>query len=135
MEITDGCNAVSAASVPMLEKLPVICAIISFGGFSALAQNHLFAKKCGMRISRLTLYYTIQGTLGLFFTTIAVRVFPASQAAFAAMPATFDTKLLNSTAFFLYAVAILMGLGLILAIVSRLFGKINAKHRPVRIDS
>ncbi len=135
MEITDGCYAVSAVSVPITEKLPFICAIISFGGFSALAQNYLFAKKCGMRISRLTLYYTIQGLLGLFFTTVAVRTVPVAQAAFAPVYSTFDGKILNSSAFFLYAIAVLICLGIVLGIISKVAGMINSKQRPTRIDS
>ncbi len=135
MEITEGCNSVSALSLSVTQKLPVLCAIVSFGGSSALAQNFLFARKCEMRISRLALYNGTQGVLGLFFCTIAIRLIPVPQAAFAQVPTTFDGKLLNSTAFFLYAIAVLMALGLILGIVSFIFGKINARHRPVRIDS
>ena len=135
MEITDGCSAVSTLSLPIAQKLPMLCFILSFGGFSALAQNHLFAKKCGMRLSRLTLYYTIQGIFGLFFTTIALRFFPVAQEAYAPIINTFKGGFLDSATWLLYAILVILGIGCILAIFSKLFGKFNSKHRPTRIDS
>ncbi len=135
MEITDGCSAVSALPISVVQKLPILCAIMSFGGCSALAQNYLFARNCGMRLSRLTLYYSIQGTLGLFITTIAVRIIPIAQAAYAPIPHAFDTMLFSSTVWLFAAIAVLMSLGIVLSVVSCLFTRHNKHHKASRIKS
>ena len=134
-EITEGCNAVCALALPDVQKLPILCAIISFGGFSALAQNYLFARKCGIRIARLALYYTIQGTLGLFFTAVAVRFLPEAQTACVSLPGSFDSRLFGSAEWLIFAVSVLLVLGMLLSVFSTFSGRINGKHRPVRIDT
>ncbi len=128
MEITDGCNAVSALPLSVSQKLPILCAIMSFGGCSALAQNYLFARNCGMRLSRLTLYYSIQGTIGLFITTVAVRFIPIAQPAYAPVPHAFNTMFLGSAGYLLTAIAVLAGLGAVLTLFSYLSKKNNKRH-------
>jgi sporulation integral membrane protein YlbJ len=134
MEITDGCHAVCDLALPAVQKVPILCAIISFGGCSVLSQAYLFAGKCGMRLSRLALYYTVQGIIALFLCTAALRIIPFAQSA--AVPAFggFHEALVTSTANMMTAVASLLGLGCMLSLCSTLFGRTNRRKKPSRIE-
>lgn len=98
-EMTDGCISLCATGYPAVSLLPLLCAIISFGGLCIQSQQALFLAPCGFRFSESLFFKTIQGVLAFALCSFAVRAIPtATVTTVTAMPTlSFTQHLLIST--------------------------------------
>lgn len=128
MEMTSGCLAVCAVDAPVAHKLPVLCAILSFGGACVMAQIHLFASQCGMRVRTLLLFKLFQGVIALGLCTLVLMLFPASASAFAPIgDVRFGTAVLSSMGWF----ALGVGFIFLLSAIMWLFFLLQKKRAPI----
>ena len=82
LEVTTGCRA-ACGSVP----LPVISAILGFGGFSVICQVLPYIDSCKIELRRFISARIINSALNAFFCSQFVRIFPDSTAASAVIGA------------------------------------------------
>lgn len=73
-EVTYGCENAIAAGLP----LPVIAAILGFGGFAVMFQILSYMKNCGMPIKVFVCIKALNGALNAFFCSIFMKFFPES---------------------------------------------------------
>lgn len=127
MEMTSGCLSVCAVDAPIAQKLPVLCAILSFGGACVMAQIHLFAGKCGMRVRTLLLFKLFQGVVALGLCTSALVLFPVSASAFAPVGNVhFGATVLSSMGWFAFGVGFIF----LLSAVMWLFFLLQRRRSP-----
>ena len=125
MEMTNGCLSVCAVNAPVAQKLPVLCALLSFGGTCVIAQIHLFAHPCGMRIRTLLLFKLFQGVVALGLCTLALALFPVSASAFAPIgDVRFGTAVLSSMGWFAFGVGFIF----LLSTMMWLFFLMQTRH-------
>lgn len=98
-EMTDGCLSLCATGYPALSLLPLLCALISFGGLCIQSQQALFLSPCGVRFSESLFFKTVHGVLAFVLCSVCVRAFPtAAVTSVAAAPVfSFGQRLLLST--------------------------------------
>ncbi|MFR7473678.1 MAG: hypothetical protein ACLUVV_03030 [Christensenellales bacterium] len=98
-EMTDGCLSLCAPDTPALSLLPLLCALISFGGLCIQSQQALFLSPCGVRFSESLFFKTVHGVLAFVLCSVCVRAFPtAAVTSVAAAPVfSFGQRLLLST--------------------------------------
>lgn len=71
LEITKGAKCISMATTNLKIAVPLVCFVITFGGFSTFMQSHAFLEKVGMKKSVLLLEKTTQA---VFATALSVVV-------------------------------------------------------------
>jgi len=81
IEMTAGCSAVSSLNEAVSIKLPLIAAIIGFGGLSVHMQTHAVCQKSGLRVMRFWLAKSLQAVLSFGLCALALRLFPLTVAA------------------------------------------------------
>ncbi len=123
LEMTNGCSAVASASVPMAQRVAVLCALISWGGLCIQAQSMLYLSRAGVPLIRFLLGKAVQAALagGL---GAALMALPAVEAAVflptAGLPVSAGQALMSSAAYCAGAVLLVATLAL--------FGKKNAPN-------
>lgn len=63
LEITKGAKAISMASTNLQITVPLICFLVTFGGFSTFMQSYTFLEKVGMKKSTLLIEKTTQALI------------------------------------------------------------------------
>ncbi len=71
-EVTLGCKATISAGLP----LPVLCAVISFGGFAVASQISPYLADCGVKLKTYICWRLAGGAVSAFFCSQLVRIFP-----------------------------------------------------------
>ena len=74
-EVTTGCKSVAATNFP----LPLICAIIGFGGFAVIFQIAPYLQKCGYDLKLFICWRALTGALSAFYCSQIIRLFPDEQ--------------------------------------------------------
>ena len=77
LEVTTGCRTASALSLP----LPVIAAILGFGGFAVHCQVLPDVSACGARLSRFFAFRAVHAALAASFCEVLLHLFPQAQSA------------------------------------------------------
>lgn len=72
-EMTDGCLSLCATGYPAAALLPLLCALISFGGLCVQTQQALFVSPCGLRFSEGLFFKTVHGVLAFSLCSVLVR--------------------------------------------------------------
>lgn len=72
-EMTDGCLSLCATGYPAAALLPLLCALISFGGLCVQTQQALFVFPCGLRFSEGLFFKTVHGVLAFSLCSVLVR--------------------------------------------------------------
>lgn len=108
-EMTDGCLSLCATGYPAAALLPLLCALVSFGGLCIQSQQALFLSPCGLRFSESLFYKCIHGVLAFSLCSFAVRACPLpTVTAVTAAPAfSFGRQLAASTGLMVGAVCVL----------------------------
>lgn len=73
-EVTFGCETASAEGLP----LPIISAILGFGGFAVIFQILTYMKSCGLSLRVFICIKALNGALNAFFCSVLMRIFPES---------------------------------------------------------
>ncbi len=76
-EVTFGCENAAEEGL----ALPVIAAILGFGGFAVIFQILTYAKNCGMPVKVFICIKMLNGALNAFFCSVLMRIFPQSTTA------------------------------------------------------
>lgn len=63
LEITKGAKAISMASTNLKITVPLICFLVTFGGFSTFMQSYTFLEKVGMKKNTLLIEKTTQALI------------------------------------------------------------------------
>lgn len=74
LEVTNGCK-ICAADM----SLPVISAVLGFGGFSVICQCSPYLKECNIRIKNFIASRVLNGALSAFYTFQLLDLFPQAQ--------------------------------------------------------
>ena len=77
LEVTNGCKTASEAGL----SLPVLAAILGFGGLSVHCQVLPDVLACGVPVSRFWAFRALCGALASVYCIVLERVFPVAQAA------------------------------------------------------
>ena len=75
LEVTNGCRTASALSLP----LPVLAAILGFGGAAVHCQALPYVSACGARVSRFLAFRVVHAALSAAFCEALLRLFPQAQ--------------------------------------------------------
>lgn len=78
LEVTTGCGYAVSNGLP----LPVICAILGFGGLAVIFQIAPYTEKCNIQIKTFICVKIINGALSSFFCSQFLKIFPQSTAVF-----------------------------------------------------
>lgn len=73
-EVTSGCENAANEALP----LPVVSAILGFGGFAVILQIITYMKKCKMPLRIFICIKIINGALNAFFCSVLMKLFPRS---------------------------------------------------------
>ena len=73
-EVTFGCETASAEGL----SLPIISAILGFGGFAVIFQILTYMKNCGLSLRVFICIKALNGALNAFFCSVLMRIFPES---------------------------------------------------------
>ncbi len=82
LEVTTGC--VSAAERGL--SLPIISAVLGFGGFAVIFQVGRYMHVCGVQLKKLLCARIINSALNAFFCAQLIRIFPQSETVFSVIP-------------------------------------------------
>ncbi len=75
-EVTTGCeNAVNEGI-----SVPLICALLGFGGFAVIFQIAPYLQNCAYHIKLFICWRAITGALSAFYCSILLKIFPQTQA-------------------------------------------------------
>lgn len=77
-EVTTGCESGIANGL----SLPLICAILGFGGFAVIFQVAPYLEKCDYNLKFFICWRLINGALSAFYCSRIMKLFPDSQAVF-----------------------------------------------------
>ncbi len=78
-EVTLGCENAAAADL----GLPVIAAILGFGGFAVIFQIITYLKNCGIPLRVFICVKALNGALNGFFCSLLMKIFPESTTVYA----------------------------------------------------
>ena len=81
-EVTLGCKATISAGLP----LPVLCAVISFGGLAVASQIAPYLAECGVKMKSYICWQLAGSALSSFFCSQLVKFFPRCAVASASIP-------------------------------------------------
>ena len=73
-EVTSGCENAVTESL----SLPVISAILGFGGFAVIFQVYTYMKNCGIPLRFFICIKALNGALNAFFCSVLMKIFPQS---------------------------------------------------------
>lgn len=73
-EVTTGCVTLTNASMP----IPLICAILGFGGFAVIFQVAPYVEKCSCSLKRFIFWKAVNGILSGFYCSLLLRIYPVS---------------------------------------------------------
>lgn len=76
LEVTAGCRTAMDASL----SLPVVAAILGFGGLAVLCQVLPYVTACRIRVSRFFAFRLVGGALSAFYCELLLHLFPRVQA-------------------------------------------------------
>lgn len=71
-EVTLGCKTGIEAGL----SLPLICAVLGFGGFAVTAQVSPYLEKCGVSLKAFVAWRLVNGALSAFICTQLTKLFP-----------------------------------------------------------
>lgn len=71
-EVTLGCKSTISAKLP----LPVICAVVSFGGFAVASQISPYLAECGIKVKSYLCWRLAGGAVSAFLCSQLIRFFP-----------------------------------------------------------
>jgi sporulation integral membrane protein YlbJ len=74
LEVTNGCKICSGNM-----SLPVISAILGFGGFSVICQSSPYLKDCNVKMKNFIVSRILNSALSAFFTSQLLNLFPKAQ--------------------------------------------------------
>ncbi len=74
LEVTTGCKNACASNLP----LPLICAILSFGGLAVIFQIAPYLEKCNFSIKLFTSLRALNGALSAFYCSFILKFFKTS---------------------------------------------------------
>ena len=74
-EVTTGCKSVASNSYP----LPLLCAVVGFGGFAVIFQVAPYLQKCEYNLKLFLCWRALSGALSAFFCSQIIRFFPDAQ--------------------------------------------------------
>lgn len=83
IELTNGCNIISASSLSMQVKLSLIAFLSSFGGISIIAQTYSFFYKSNVSFKRYFVFKLLQGIIAFIIMYIIGFFLPTSITTFA----------------------------------------------------
>ena len=75
LEVTNGCRTASSLSL----SLPLIAAMLGFGGFAVHCQTLPSVSACGVRVSRLLAFRAVHASLAAVYCEALLRLFPQPQ--------------------------------------------------------
>ena len=75
LEVTSGCRTAASASLP----LPLIAAILGFGGLAVQCQLLPYVSACGVRLSRFFAFRAVHAALSAVFCEALLCLFPQVQ--------------------------------------------------------
>lgn len=78
-EVTNGCRIATENSLP----LPVICAILGFGGLAVIFQVSPYLEKCKVSFKQFLCWRIVNSALSAFFCSQIIRFFPECESVFA----------------------------------------------------
>ncbi len=100
LEVTKGCIAL-VGKMP----IPVITAVIGFGGICVHCQVLANLKNCGVKYSHFFVYRVLNGTIASFISYLLLLIFPVEIDVFASLQnATISTFSISLPAFFTFAI-------------------------------
>lgn len=76
-EVTTGCKSAIQGNV----SLPLICAILGFGGFAVIFQVAPYLQVCGYDLKLFICWRAVSGALSAFFCSALLKIFPDAQTA------------------------------------------------------
>lgn len=71
-EVTFGCKSTISAGLP----LPVVCAVISFGGFAVASQISPYLTECGVTVKTYICWRLAGSAASAFFCSQLIKIFP-----------------------------------------------------------
>ncbi len=71
-EVTTGCNTLLESNFP----IPVICAIIQFGGLAVIFQIAPYLEKCGYKLRHFFCWRILNSALSSFYCSQLIKIFP-----------------------------------------------------------
>ena len=71
-EVSNGCKIACQGNM----SLPVICALLSFGGFAVIFQVAPYARRCHVSLKNFICWKILNGALSAFICTIGECIFP-----------------------------------------------------------
>lgn len=77
-EVTTGCSICTRAHLP----LPILSAVIGFGGFAVIAQVTPYLSKCGVSVKQFVSWRAINGALSASVCSAILRLFPQTATVF-----------------------------------------------------
>ena len=86
IELTAGCREAALLDTDITAKLPVVAAIIAFGGLSVHMQTKAVCVSSGLRPKRFMLAKSLQALLAYMFCAISLKLFPMTVAAASFQP-------------------------------------------------
>ncbi len=75
LEMTSGCMAVAASSIPAEIKIPLLCGVISFSGASVIAQTLSVASQAGIKIKGFLFTKLLHGGLAFALSYLTLKIF------------------------------------------------------------
>ncbi len=73
-EVTNACKSAALSGF----SIPLMCAIVSFGGFAVIFQIVPYLQKCGFSIKLFTALRALNSSLSAFYCTLFLKLFPQS---------------------------------------------------------
>jgi hypothetical protein len=77
-EVTSGCGICTKAHLP----LPILSAVIGFGGFAVIAQISPYLSKCGVSVKQFVSWRAINSALSATICSVILQLFPQTATVF-----------------------------------------------------